>query len=132
MSQRTHGIEFHRLKGVKRQSGRFQTNGINNPSVIVGSGFTVVRTGVGVFRVTFDGPYKTNLCTLASVGPGAAPNAVQVAATAIGPTVPAQITLSYFEQDAVTKDFAAADAAATWVNFSVDFLDIGAQLWPRG
>ena len=73
MSQRTHGIEFHRLKGVKRQSGRFQTNGINNPSVIVGSGFTVARTGVGVFRVTFDGPYKTNLCTLASVGPGAAP-----------------------------------------------------------
>lgn len=132
MSQKTHGIEFHRLKGVKRQSGRFVTNGAANPTVVVGSGFTVTRIAVGTFRITFDGPYKTVLAVNPTAGTAPVANAVRPGSITQGATSLAQVELVYSAQDPATFLFPDADSTGVTIHFSVDFLDIGAQLWPRG
>lgn len=130
MSQKTHGLEMHRLKGVKRQSGQFVLDGVNDPSVIVGSGFSVARIGVGSFRITFDGPYYKVLSVTAGIqgAPGPlVPSYVQVVSVVQGATTVASVRLTCLEQDAATKDFLAADNTGSAVHFTVDFLDIGAQ-----
>lgn len=133
MSQKTHGIEFHRLKGVKRQSGRFVTNGGANPTVVVGSGFTVTWLAAGTFRITFDGPYKTVLSAHTTAGYVAnVANQARVSSVVQGATSPASIIVLYSAQDPATFLFPDVDSTGVTIHFSVDFLDIGAQLWPRG
>ena len=130
MSQKTHGLEMHRLKGVKRQSGQFVLDGVNNPSVIVGSGFSVTRTGVGTFSVTFDGPYYKVLSVTAGAQspPGPlVPAYAQVVSVVQGASAAASVRITHLEQDNATKDFVAADNTGGKVHFTVDFLDIGAQ-----
>jgi hypothetical protein len=133
MSQKTHGLEMHRLKGVKRQSGQFVLDGVNSPSVIVGSGFSVARTGVGRLVITFDAPYYKVLSATFTVqiAGGIDPSFVEVVGIQQGATAAASVTIYHLSQDNVTKDFANADSTGNVVHFAVDFLDIGAQLCPK-
>jgi hypothetical protein len=50
----------HYSRGVETISGTFTTNNTSDPtqSVNEGAGFTVARTGVGVFRVTLPRAYR--------------------------------------------------------------------------
>jgi hypothetical protein len=98
----------------------------------VGSGFTVARIAVGTFRLTFDGPYKTVLAVNATAGTAAVANAIRPGGITQGATSLAQVVLVYSAQDPATFLFPDADSTGVTIHFSVDFLDIGAQLWPRG
>ena len=53
--------------GLVAISGRFAPNGSSAPADVVGKGFTVTRTGTGVFRITLQDKYTSLLSAGATI-----------------------------------------------------------------
>lgn len=67
--------------------GLFVTNGTSNPSTVEGSGFTVVRSGVGSFAVTFTASFASRARVVCSTGTAGLRWATPYNATTSGVTI---------------------------------------------
>lgn len=100
--------------------GRFYFNGTSSPATVYGKGFTVARSGVGLYTITFTDRFPE----LHSVNFGFAnaTGTVQAHAVITGSVVggSATNTLSFTYCHAATPTDPAA-AATNWMSFEVQF-----------
>lgn len=123
MANRTfHDVQSARSE-LKLIPGRFLFNGTSSPATTYGKGFTIARTGVGVYTITLQDRYAE----LESVYWGAGKSAavawqVSVTGNVTGGSATNTLSFTYLEESAGT--FAAADPvanAANWLSFTIAY-----------
>lgn len=61
-------IEAYKAPGLAIIAGTFQQNGVSAPDVLIGGGWTVARTDVGKYTVTFSDTFKRLVSFVATIG----------------------------------------------------------------
>jgi hypothetical protein len=130
MSTRNHDFKRHRLSGCKSNSGYFVPNGTSNPTTLGGRGFTVTYQATGIWKVTFDGPYRSIVNLLAMPMGTTNPALCQCDSIVEGASNAASFFVRCFEQDPADQLLKASNGASR-IFFSADFDDQGAHLWPH-
>lgn len=126
MSQKEHLPKRHRMSGCKSNSGHFVPNGTSDPTTLVGRGFTVTYQATGIWKVTFDGPYRKVIKLLAMPMDTTNPALCQCSSIVEGASNAASFHVLLFEQDPADQLFKASNGAAR-IFFSADFDDQGAH-----
>lgn len=109
-------------KNRVKLTGSFKPNGSSAPTSVKGNGFTVARTGTGVFTVTFQDAYNDfdNIwCMLqcATLGKMAQVTSETILST---PGVPGTLVITTYDAAAIGSGAAdLAAASATRVHFGV-------------
>jgi hypothetical protein len=130
MSTKNHEFKRHRLSGCKSNSGYFVPNGTSDPVTTGGRGFSVAYVTTGVWKVTFDGPYRKIVSIHTQPGNTANPALCQHDSIVEGASNAAAFNVRLFEQDPADQLFKAANHVAgdaVRIYFSVDFDDQGAH-----
>lgn len=61
-------LNVYKTPGVSIIAGAFQINGTSAPDVLIGRGWTVARSDVGKFTVTFDETFPRCISVVATAG----------------------------------------------------------------